>query len=132
MGARGAVFAGGPRAAAPSTPSGGTMNRVRIALLCGALAVAGAVDAQTPARIRGTITAFDGKVLSVKSREGQDLKLQLVDDATVAVAKAVKFEDIKPGDLVGVTGTKRPDGSLVAVEVHYLPPNFPTSHGPWD
>ena len=27
---------------------------------------------------------------------------------------------------------KRPDGTLVALEVHYLPPNIPTSHGPWD
>jgi len=108
------------------------MNRVRIALLCGALVVAGAVDAQTATRIRGTITGFDGNVLAVKSREGQDLKLQLVENASVAVAKAVKFEDIKQGDLVGVTGMKRPDGSLVAVEVHYLPPNIPTGHGPWD
>jgi hypothetical protein len=108
------------------------MNPVRIALLCGALALAGAVDAQTAARIRGTITGFDGSVLALKSREGQDLKLQLVENATVAVAKPVKFEDFKPGDYVGSAATKRPDGTLVALEVHYLPPNVPPGHIPWD
>jgi Domain of unknown function (DUF5666) len=108
------------------------MNPFRISLFCAALAIAGAADAQTAMRIRGTITAIDGSMLSVKSREGQDLKLEMADSTTVAVAKAIKFEDIKQGDLVGVTGMKRPDGSLAAVEVHYLPPNFPTGHGPWD
>jgi len=27
---------------------------------------------------------------------------------------------------------KRPDGALVALEVHYLPPNVPPGHTPWD
>jgi hypothetical protein len=40
------------------------MNRVRIALLCGALALTGAADAQTAMRVRGTITGFDGSVLA--------------------------------------------------------------------
>jgi Domain of unknown function (DUF5666) len=108
------------------------MSQLRIVLFCAALALAGAADAQTAMRVRGTITAFDGTVLDVKSREGQDLKLQLVENATVAVAKAIKFEDIKQGDLVGAAGMQRPDGAIVALEVHYLPPNIPTSHGPWD
>lgn len=108
------------------------MKTLQISLFCAGLALASAADAQTAMRVRGTITGFDGSVLAVKSREGKDLQLQLVDNATVAVAKAVKFEDIKQGDLVGATGTKRPDGTLVAVEVHYLPPTVPTGHGPWD
>ena len=108
------------------------MNRVRIAFLCGALALAGAVDAQTATRIRGTITGFDGSVLALKSREGQDLQLQLVENATVAVAKPIKFEDIKPGDYVGSAAVKRPDGTLVALEVHYLPPTVPPGHTAWD
>ena len=108
------------------------MKALRTTLFCAALAIAGTADAQTAMRVRGTITAVDGNTLSVKSREGQDLKFGLADNATVAVAKAIKFEDIKQGDLVGVTAIKRPDGGLAAVEVHYLPPNFPTGHGPWD
>ena len=108
------------------------MNPLRIALICTALAIASAADAQTALRVRGTITGFDGSVLALKSREGQDLKLQLVENATVAVAKAVKFEDFKQGDFVGATALKRPDGTLVAVEVHFLPPTVPPGHGPWD
>jgi hypothetical protein len=108
------------------------MNALRIALVVGALTLAGAADAQTPARIRGTITGIDGNTLAVKSREGQDLKLQLADNATVAVAKAIRFEDIKQGDYVSSTATKRADGALVALEVHYLPPNAASGHTPAD
>jgi hypothetical protein len=109
------------------------MNALRIMLIAGALTVAGApAEAQTPARIRGTITGIDGNTMAVKSRDGQDLKLQLADDATVAVAKAVRFEDIKQGDYVGSAATKRADGTLVALEVHYVPPSVPPGHTPWD
>src|SRR5262245_30990410 len=108
------------------------MNKLRAALLAATLALAPTADAQTNIRVRGTIAGFDGNVLSVKSREGKDLKLALAENATVAVATSIKFEDIKPGDYVGATGVKRADGALVAVEVHYLPPNVPAGHGPWD
>ena len=61
------------------------MNKLSIALLFGALMLASAAaDAQTNVRVRGTITAFDGQVLSVQSRDGKDLKLQMAENATVA------------------------------------------------
>jgi hypothetical protein len=82
--------------------------------------------------VRGTITAIDGNVLSVKSREGQELKINLTDDAGVTVARAIKLEDIKLGDYVGSATVKRADGALVALEVHYLPPQAPPGHIPWD
>jgi hypothetical protein len=109
------------------------MKGIRIAAAFAVLAVAStAADAQKPLRVRGTITAIDGNVLSVKSREGQQLKINLTDDVGVTVAKAIKFEDIKQGDYVGATTTKRADGVLVALEVHYLPPQAPPGHMPWD
>jgi hypothetical protein len=110
------------------------MKGIRIAAALAALAlVAPAADAQQkPVRIRGTITAVDGNVLSVKSREGQQLKINLTGDAGVTVAKAIKFEDIKQGDYVGSAAMKRADGALVALEVHYLPPQAPPGHTPWD
>jgi hypothetical protein len=109
------------------------MNTIRYVLLLalGALACTVA-QAQTSLRVRGTITAIEGNMLAVKSREGQDLRLQLADNVTVAVAKAVKFEDIKQGDYVGSAAMQRADGALVAMEVHYLAPTVPDSHGPWD
>src|SRR2546425_7157714 len=73
------------------------MSSFRIAMLFGALAIASvAADAQTPGRVRGTITAIDGNTLSVKSREGQDLKIELAPNATFAYMKALKLSDIAP------------------------------------
>jgi hypothetical protein len=101
-------------------------------LLCALAFASAAADAPKPVRIRGTITAVDANVLALKSRDGQDLKLRLADNVTVAVAKAARFADIKPGDIVGSAAMKRADGALVALEVHYLPPNVPLGHTPWD
>ena len=86
----------------------------------------------TNVRVRGTITGLDGNVLSVKSRDGRDLKIQLADNVAVAVAKAIKFEDIKQGDYLGVTTLQTQGGALRAIEVHYLAPTVPEGHIPWD
>jgi hypothetical protein len=91
-----------------------------------------AAHAQQPQRVRGTITGLDGDVLSVKTREGKDLKLKLGEKAVVVAAKAMKLEDLKPGDYVGTTTQKRADGALVAVEVHTLSPTAKPGHTPWD
>jgi hypothetical protein len=87
--------------------------------------------AQTNERVRGTITALDGDVLSVKSRDGKDVKLQLTPDAQVAVAKKLALSDIKPGTYVGVTSIDQ-GGKLVAKEVHLIPPAAPSGHMKWD
>jgi translation initiation factor IF-2 len=99
------------------------MNLRQIAgLIVGLVLVVTAAQAQTNVRIRGTITGIDGKVLSVKSRDGKDLKIELADNVAVAVAKKIAFEDIKKGDYVGATTMPGPNGTAVAVEVHYLRP----------
>jgi len=88
--------------------------------------------AQSTTRIRGTIARLDGDVLTVKTREGKEVKIQLAPDVSVAVAKAATLSDIKPGTYVGSTAMKRADGTLVAKEVHTLPPQAPAGHMPWD
>ena len=93
---------------------------------------ASAAHAQTNVRIRGTITAIDGNVMSVKSRDGKDLQLALPDNVTVAVAKAVRFDDIKEGDYVGATTKPGPNGTDMAIEVHYLAPTTPPGQLAWD
>jgi hypothetical protein len=50
----------------------------------------------------------------------------------VAVAKAIPFEDIKKGDYVGATTLPGPDGSAVAIEVHYLATTTPDGQLAWD
>src|SRR5947207_5086018 len=70
--------------------------------------------------------------MSIKSRDGKDVKVQVPDNVSVAVAKPIRFEDIKQGDYVGATTMAKPDGTLTAVEVHYLPPAVPEGQSPWD
>jgi preprotein translocase subunit YajC len=101
-------------------------------LIVGLVLVVAAAQAQTNVRVRGTITGIDGKVLSVKSREGKDLKIELADNVAVAVAKKIAFEDIKKGDYVGATTMPGPNGTQVAVEVHYLAPTTPEGQLAWD
>jgi hypothetical protein len=101
----------------------------RLALLALVLVSSLAV-AQTPVRVRGTITALSGDVLSVKSRDGKDLQLQLAPDVGVSTAKKATLDELK-GKYVGVTALNK-DGRLVAVEVHALPPQAKPGHMPWD
>ena len=93
-------------------------------------------EAQTPMRIRGTITGLEGNALSVKSRDSKDLKINLADNLSVSATRAITMADIKPGDYVGSAAIKRPDGTLVALEVHLFPAALrgvvPEGHTPWD
>src|SRR4249919_521537 len=109
------------------------MKRIVLLLLAGALAlVSAAAGAQTPMRIRGTITSLDGDVLSVRTRDGKDLKINLAPNFAVAAAKAVTLADFGPGSYVGSTAKRNAAGVLVASEVHRLPPTAPAGHTPWD
>jgi hypothetical protein len=85
-------------------------------------------------RVRGTIEKVDGDMLTVKSREGADLKLKLKDNATVRGVIKASLADIKSGTGVGITSMPQADGSLKAVEIHIFPAglNFNSFHGNWD
>jgi hypothetical protein len=108
------------------------MNRFSVIVLLATFALASAAQAQTSMRVRGTITAVEGDVLSVKSRDGKELKLHMTDKTTVAAAKALTLSDLKKGDYVGATTRKSPDGALVAREVHTIARTVREGHGPWD
>jgi hypothetical protein len=102
-----------------------------IAVLLLALATA-TVYAQTNVRVRGTITALNGEVLSVKSRDGRNVQLHLSPDTQVVTAKKTTLAEMGPNAYVGVTSVKGPDGRMVAKEVHAIGPQVPQMHGPWD
>jgi hypothetical protein len=109
------------------------MQTSRLIALVGLALVAQIAAAQTTTqRIRGTITAVEGSVLSVKTREGQDIKISMADNVTVSAAKAVKLSDFKPDAYVGATARINAAGVLVASEVHALPPAAAPGHTPWD
>lgn len=107
-------------------------SAARHALLALLVLTSSAALAQNNVRIRGTITGLDATTMSIKTRAGEDMKLILADNLGVGVATASKFEDIKPGDYIGSTAMKGPDGRLVALEVHFLPATAQSGHTPWD
>jgi len=113
------------------------MKKSAIFLFAATLAVASAAaSAQAPTFVRGTITGLEGHILSVKSRDGKDLKVKLADKFGVSYAKAITLADIKPGDFVGPASRKRPDGSLEAISVQLFPAALKgvvsQGHRPWD
>jgi hypothetical protein len=109
------------------------MKKSALFLVAGLLSLASAVaSAQAPMRVRGTVTSLDGDVLSVKTRDGKDVKINLAPNFAVAAAKAVPLSAFGPGSYVGSTAKKNAAGQLVASEVHRLPPTAAAGHTPWD
>lgn len=103
---------------------------MKILIVIGLMLASATAFAQANVRVRGTITGVQGDVLSVKSRDGKDLKIHLAADAGVSTAKATTLAELK-GKYVGATAMNK-DGNLVAVEVHALSPQAPPGHMPWD
>jgi hypothetical protein len=86
-------------------------------------ALASAAWAQAPAtvRIRGTIESVDGAMLTIKSREGADMKVRLTDNVVVIGIAKSSLSDIKPNSYIGVSAMPEPDGSQKALAVHIFP-----------
>ncbi len=113
-------------------------------LLPGALAalavlsvLGSAVSAQQPpaVRIRGTIEAVDGPLLTVKSREGTDMKVRLTDNVAVFGVANIAMSEIKPGSYIGVSAMPEPDGTQKALAVHIFPEaqrGVAEGFRPWD
>ncbi|OGA49331.1 MAG: hypothetical protein A3F74_00640 [Betaproteobacteria bacterium RIFCSPLOWO2_12_FULL_62_58] len=109
------------------------MNKLQVALCFGALVLASAAaGAQTNVRVRGTITAFDGTVLLVKSGEGKNVDIQLAEKTVIVFTQPIALADIKPGDFLGVTSVKRNDSTLTAFEVRRMPKPLNPGHRPFD
>src|SRR6476659_4181892 len=91
---------------------------------------------QSPSvRIRGTIEAVDGPLLSIKSRDGSDLKVRVTDNVAVFGVVKTELANIKEGSYIGVTALPEPDGTQKAIAVHIFPENQRgASEGfrPWD
>jgi hypothetical protein len=96
-----------------------------------------AVSAQQPppVRIRGTIEAVDGPLLTVKSREGTDMKVRLTDNVAVFGVANIAMSEIKPGSYIGVSAMPEPDGTQKALAVHIFPEaqrGVAEGFRPWD
>jgi hypothetical protein len=94
---------------------------VAIAAVAASSLTAIAQQPPSPTRVRGTIEAVDGDVLSVRSRGGEDVKLRMTGDVRVEEITRISLADIKVGSFIGTTTVPGPDGSQNAVQVYVFP-----------
>lgn len=116
------------------------MTPVRLLAGCVAavvsVTIAVAAMAQSPpTRIRGTISAIDGKTATIATREGTTAQVNLADNWGVMLVSPATMADIKENSFVGIASMKGPDGTLNALEVLLFPEAARGSnegHYPWD
>jgi hypothetical protein len=113
------------------------MPRLFVASLTVLSLLGSVASAQQPptVRIRGTIEAVDGPLLTVKSRDGTDMKVRVADNVAVFGVANTAMSEIKPGSYIGVTAMPEPDGTQKALAVHIFPENqrgAAEGFRPWD
>ena len=112
--------------------------RVLVAALTVVFSVLGSLAwaQQSPTmRIRGTIEAVDGPLLTVKSREGTEIKVRLTDNVAVFGVAKTTISEIKPGSYIGVSAMPEPDGTQRALAVQIFPESqrgVAEGFRPWD
>jgi hypothetical protein len=72
--------------------------------------------------------AFDGKALTVDGKE----QVSLGEKTEIVFTQPIALAEIKPGDFLGVTSVKHPDGRLVAYDVRRFPKPLNPGHRPFD
>ncbi len=112
------------------------MPRVLVASLAIISVLGSACAQQSPTvRIRGTVEAVDGSLLTVKSREGTDMKVRLTDNVAVFGVAKTAISEIKPGSYIGVSAMPEPDGTQKALAVQIFPESqrgIAEGFRPWD
>lgn len=91
-----------------------------MASMAGAVLFGAPASAQRPPtlRVRGAIESVDGSMLTVKSRDGTDVKVHLADKVGVIEIAKSSLSDVKQGSYIGVTAMPQADGSQKAIAVH--------------
>lgn len=94
-------------------------------LLAGGMNYAVADDAmqkmQPRVQVRGTVDSLNGDHLTVNSREGQKVNIELQKGWMVSGVAKASFNDIKQGDYVGIASLPKSDGGDGALEVLIFP-----------
>jgi hypothetical protein len=88
-----------------------------------------------PVRVSGTIEKVDGAILTIKTKDGQQQKVRLTEDAAVIDVAKATLADIKPNSFVGVGASPQPDGSQRAIRVVIFAESqrgLGEGHRPWD
>jgi hypothetical protein len=74
----------------------------------------------TPVRLRGAITAIDGKTATIAVRDGTTANVKLADNWSVALVTPLTLADVKQGSFVGIASTGT-DADRTALEVLVFP-----------
>jgi hypothetical protein len=98
------------------------MHRVLCGVVAALLATGLTAQAAAPVRIRGTIAAVKDNSLTINTRSGSKITLELTPDYTVGTVAKASLSDIKADDYIGATTVPNNAGDLVALEVHIFPP----------
>jgi len=90
--------------------------------------------APSTVRVRATIASIDGGILTIKTRDGAEIKLKLAENAPVNEVVKAPLSDIKEGSYLAVTATPQPDGTQKATAILIFPPNVHPAEGfsTWD
>jgi hypothetical protein len=106
-----------------------------IAFVLAGLTTAALAQPAPTTRIRGTIAAIDGPVMTVATREGPKLPITLTEPVSVITVKSLDLAAIQPGAYVGAAAETAANGQLNALEVLVLPEAARGSgegHREWD
>jgi hypothetical protein len=95
------------------------------------VAASTAAWAQQNTNIRGTVSAFDGKVITIKSNAGQDVSVDMPENVVPSITKAFTMADVKPGMKLGVTTIKRGD-QTIAIDVRPISAQAPEGLSDYD
>ena len=112
--------------------------RVLVASLTVVFSVLGSLAwaQQSPTmRIRGTIETVDGSLLTIKSRDGTELKVRVTDNVAVFGVAKTAMSEVKQGSYIGVSAMPEPDGTQRALAVHIFPESqrgAAEGFRPWD
>lgn len=99
------------------------LSRVPLMMLCLA-SLASAAQPVPPRRsppLNGTVVALKGRQLRVEIVENGTLTVTLASNARVIEQLPASLSEVKTGRFIGATAVQRPDGRLVATEIHLFP-----------
>lgn len=93
-----------------------------------------ALDA-SPVRMRGEIVGVHGQSLSIRTRDGRTVRVELTSDAKVVFVVPAKLETVAPGTFVSTIAIPRSDSRLTALSVIVHPKEMSGAgegQHPWD
>src|SRR5262245_13730157 len=93
------------------------LHTLAVAVFVAGVAIFSASGQAQTQRVAGTIEGVDGATLVIKTREGEELRVNITDSVMVYGVVKATLAEIKPGDFVGVGAMPQADGSQKAIQI---------------